>query len=263
MVAGLAARGLDVKACVLAAVLVVAPAGVCAKEIACWFDGDVVVAPAEVAGIPGDYIIDTGAPRTQLHNTRAEGAGIAEPALTAPVRLAGRRVRGLSVEVADLDARTFALPTPVAGVIGADALAGFVLDLRLSPCRLSLKPGRGRRAAGAPPPLIEATVSDGVTRRDGLFVVATGAPARLSLSDAAAAASDRRTGLPAAGEAPVGRLAELTIAGRTLGDVKTAVVPGAWIDPRADGVVGVAALANYRLRFDFPRRTLSLTPVGP
>src|SRR5687768_3797604 len=64
----------------LLALACAAPA--CAGEVVCRFEAGTITVPAVVAGIAGDYILDTGAPRTTLHNTKAEAEGIAETTLT-------------------------------------------------------------------------------------------------------------------------------------------------------------------------------------
>ena len=123
--------------------LCLAPApGARAAASGCWFERGVVVVPAAVAGIAGDYILDTGSATTQIHETRAQMAGITEATLSGEVRLAGMRWPDRPVQVVDLDARTYAFPTPIAGVIGADMLSGYVVDLAVSPCRVAIwKPG--------------------------------------------------------------------------------------------------------------------------
>ncbi|HKR87047.1 MAG TPA: hypothetical protein VJS38_02640, partial [Phenylobacterium sp.] len=114
-----------------------------AGETRCWFESGVLVTPAEVMGIAGDYVLDTGAAHTLLADTPAQGAGYAQTALVGEVRLAGLNLQGRPVAVTKLDARLRALPTPVAGVIGADVLAGRVVDVRFAPCRVRIyEPGR-------------------------------------------------------------------------------------------------------------------------
>ena len=86
--------------------------------------------------------------------------------------------------MADLDARNIAMPTPIAGVIGADLLSAYVVDVRFTPCRLALWPAaRAPRKAAAVtmpmrvrkgPAIVTAAVSDGTTARRGDFVAATG-----------------------------------------------------------------------------------------
>ena len=43
-----------------------------AGEAACWYENGVVVVTAEVAGVVGDFILDTGQARTQLAETQVE-----------------------------------------------------------------------------------------------------------------------------------------------------------------------------------------------
>ena len=52
------------------ALTIAGPAG--AAEVACRFEAGTITLPAVVAGIAGDYILDTGAAQTTLHNTKAE-----------------------------------------------------------------------------------------------------------------------------------------------------------------------------------------------
>jgi len=248
------------------AVLVAGPA--CAGEAACRFERGVVVVPAMVAGVAGDYIVDTGAAQSVLHETKAQAEGIAEAGLTGDVRVAGVEVKGLALKVVDLDLRTWNLPTPVAGVIGADALRGFVLDLAYAPCRLRLSaPAQAPRFRGRTlalgwdlgRPTVDASVSDDAHRIAGRFVVATGANAPLRLADDLAQA-------PGAGETkelyPEGvwlaRLPQVDFAGATGRDVATGLMK-----PEGDvvGVLGGAVLAHFRLRFDFPRNRLVVEPV--
>lgn len=154
-----------------AALLAAGPAR--AGETACWFEEGTLVVPAEVAGAAGDYILDTGTARTLLHETRAQAEGFAGTALTGDVRLAGLLVKDRPVAVEAIDARTYAHPTPIAGVIGADVLSGFVLDVSYAPCRVALHPpGKApaiREGLSLPMgrsgdlPLAAASASDGQT----------------------------------------------------------------------------------------------------
>ena len=223
-----------------------------AGEIACSFEGGVLVAPAEVAGIAGDYIIDTGQPATVLHYDRAMSAGLAEPGVKAPTLLAGLESPPTDVAIVSLDARAGALPTPVAGVIGVDVLSRYRMELRLSPCRLTLRRGG---AASAQVPLVEATVSDGQTARRGWFVVATGQAPALQLSEAEVELAPP----PVEGEAaPVRRIDRLSLGGELFTRLETNVVPAESLDPRAIGVIGAGALSRFRLRFDFAAARLVL-----
>lgn len=238
-----------------------------AGEIACRFERGVVTAPAMVAGIAGDYIIDTGAAQSALHETKAQAEGIADTELTGDVSVAGVTVRSLLLKVADLDVRTWNLPTPVAGVIGADALRGFVVDIAYAPCRLRLStPAQAPRFRGRTlnlgwdlgRPTVTAAVADDQRRISGRFVVATGANVPVRLADDLA-----QTG---AGEVkelyPEGvwlaHLPEVDFAGATGRDVAAGLMK-----PEGDvvGVLGGAVLAHFRLRFDFPAGKLVVDPV--
>jgi len=249
-----------------------APAAAWAGETACWFDGGVLVVPAQVAGVAGDYILDTGSPRTQLHETKAQAEGIDAPTvaeITGGVRLAGVELPPLPVAVADLDYRGWNLPTPIVGVIGADVLKDFVVDVAFAPCRVRLSrpaDAPGFRAARTLPlawdagrPVTPAEVADGQRRLRGLFTPATGEPAAVRLADDVASVSgtDRPQELHPAG-VWLARLGELGLAGRGFADQAAGLQPP---QGEAAGTIGGPVLARYRLRFDFPAGRLLLSPV--
>ncbi len=238
-----------------------------AGDIACRFERGVVTAPAMMAGIAGDYIIDTGAAQSALHETKAQAEGIADTELTGDVSVAGITVRSLPLKVADLDVRTWNLPTPVAGVIGADALRGFVVDLAYAPCRLRLSaPGQAPRFRGRTlnlgwdlgRPTVTAAVADDQRRISGRFVVATGAnvPVRLADDLAQTGAADVKELYPEG--VWLARLPEVDFAGATGRDVAAGLMK-----PEGDvvGVLGGAVLAHFRLRFDFPGGKLTVDPI--
>lgn len=239
-----------------------------AGEAACRFERGVVVVPAVVAGIAGDYIVDTGTAQSALHETKAQAEGIAETDLTGDVQLAGMVVKGLALKVVDMDVRTWSLPTPVAGVIGADALRGFVLDLAYAPCAVRLsQAGKASRSLGRSlalgwdlgRPTVDAAVSDDAHRITGRFVVATGANVPVRLADDLAQAP----GLAETKELyPEGvwmaRLPEVDFAGAVGRDVAAGLMK-----PEGDvvGVLGGPVLAHFRLRFDFPASRLTVEAV--
>lgn len=265
------------------AALLAASAPARAGEAVCWFEGGVVVAPAEVAGIAGDFILDTGAPRTLLHETKAQAEGIEATELSGDVRLAGLSLAARTVGVADLDVRTWNLPTAVVGVIGADVLRDFVVDVSFRPCRVRLsRPGEAPRfrAARALPlawdggrPTAPAQVSDGERTLRGPFVLATGANVAVRLADDLAAVPAARppdgppdgppNGPPDGGAArelqPDGRwlaeLGALRFAGRTDRRLGAGLMPP---DGDVAGVIGGPALSRFRLRFDFPAGRLEV-----
>ena len=244
------------------AVLGLAPAP--AQAAACWFEHGVVVVPASVAGVAGDYILDTGSPITQLHETRAQMAGL-PPMLAGDVRVDGLRLADRPVVVADLDARTYAFPTPIAGVIGADILSPYVVDVSFAPCRVKIWPaGKAPRFPAeirlamrliAGRPVVAAAVADGPRTAVGGFVVATGLDSAVRLDEALASVP----GAQALDVAPYGpRRAEL----RALslgGGLFEALSAG--LEPTVEGAVGAVGspvLSRWSLRFDFPRRRLLL-----
>jgi hypothetical protein len=254
----------------LAALLALTAFPAAAGETACWFENGVVVVPAVMLGVTGDFILDTATAHTQLAETQAQTAGFEETALTGDLRLAGLNLTGASVAVADLDMRTGALPTPVAGVIGADVLRSYVLDISFAPCRvrLSLR-GRAPRFAArtrlkltwvAGHPAVEARVSDGAQTITGAFTPGVGADRAIRISDAAA----RVEGAAKPKELyPYGilepRLQALSFAGELSQDLTGGLIAAE--DPALAGEIGAPFLSRYRLRFDFPAGRLLLAPV--
>ena len=250
-----------------AVLLALAAGRALAGEVACRFEAGVVVIPASLAGIAGDYILDTGTLRTTLHDTRANAEGLTGSEATGAVRMAGLTLAARPLAIADLDVRTWNLPTPVAGVIGADVLQDLVVDLTFQPCRVRLaQPTQAAAFRGTELPAswtdgraqVQAVISDGARQLTGPFILATGANAPIRIADDLAA-------VPGAGRPselyPQGvwlaRLPSLTLAGRTFTDVGSGLLP-----PEGDtaGVIGGPVLANFRLRFDFPARRLLIAP---
>jgi hypothetical protein len=237
-----------------------APLAAQAGETRCWFEAGVLVVPAEVMGVAGDYVLDTGAPHTLLADTPAQAAGFADTALTGSIRLAGLELSQRPVAVAVLDARFRALPTPVAGVLGADLLGGRVLDVRFAPCRVGLYEPRSAPAFGPGRslplawregrPVATAAVADNQRTLQGDFVLSTGSdtPVRLrdDLADAPGAAK-RETLYPYGPVRP--RLRALSFAGDLYETQASGLDAKAELD--AAGEIGAPVLAHYRVRFDF------------
>jgi hypothetical protein len=239
-----------------------------AEEVACRFEAGVITVPGVVAGLAGDFILDTGAPQTLLHDTRARSEGIEGDLLTGDVRLAGLTVPRLAVGVSDLDVRTWNLPTPVVGVIGAEALRGFVVDVSYAPCRVRLSiPGKAPAFRGSEMPLgwdegrptAEASVSDGTRAIRGRFVIATGANAPVRLSDdlAQAPGASRPMELYPDG-VWLARLPQVAFAGAVGHDVAAGLMKP---EGQVVGLLGGAVLAHFRLRFDFPAGRLVVQPL--
>lgn len=238
-----------------------------AGEAACWYENGVVVVTAEVAGVVGDYILDTGQAQTQLAETQAQGAGYEATALSGAVKLAGVTVPGQSIAVADIDVRTGLHPIPIAGIIGADALNDLVLDVSFAPCGIGVWPrGRAPRLRGYSLPLepagrllaLQATVSDGAEARKVRLVPSTGSDVPLRLSDAFASASggDKPQELYPYGVLRP-KLRALAFGGELWEEV-----PGGLLKAAAgvDGWIGPPVLDRFKVRFDFPRRRLTLGP---
>lgn len=252
----------------LALVLALAAGPAHAAEVACRFEAGVITVPAQVAGIAGDFILDTGAAQTALHETKAQAEGIAATALTGDVGLAGMVVRAAPLSVQDLDYRSWNLPTPTAGVIGADVLKGFVVDVSYAPCRVRLSArGKAPRFAGRSlalgwdrgRPTVEAAVSDDAQRLSGRFVVSTGANAPVRVADDLARAPGA---LRPQEFYPDGvwlaRLAQVEFGGAVGRDVGAGLMK-----PEGDvvGLLGGAILSHFRLRFDFPAGKLVVRPL--
>lgn len=238
-----------------------------AGEVACWYEEGVIVAPAAVAGLAGDYIIDTGAPATLLHETKGQMAGYLTPAQRGDVEIAGLDLPDRPFTVVDLDARTAAFPTPIAGVIGADVLSAYVVDVSFVPCRIAIRPAAeapGFRPvltlpfqAGRSLPTARATVSDGVRVFGADFLLSTGAdaPVRLDARLATvpgAAAPDKL--LPNGGI--LARLSALSFEGRLSRRLSAGLMQGG--DPDLGGMIGAPFLSQWRLRFDYPGRQVLL-----
>lgn len=253
------------------AACVVTPAAARAGEAACWYENGVVVVTASVAGVVGDYILDTAAPTTQLADTQAQRAGFeAEAAITGEVRLAGARFADRPIQVAYLDVRTGLHPTPIAGVIGADVLQGQVLDLALAPCRIGLWPAgqapRFPRAQTLPlEPLagglqaVRVRVSDGELTREAALALATGsdAPVRLSDSFASAAAREKpEEHYPYGVYRP--KLARLSFARGVWKEVPAGLLKA---EAGVEGWLGAPILARFRVRIDFAAGQLLLRTV--
>ena len=256
---------MDVAPALLLAAVSLAPQP--ARAAACWFEHGVVVVPASVAGVAGDYILDTGAPATLLHETRAQMAGHAANRLRGKVQVAGLTLTDQAVLVADLDVRTLGFDTPIAGVIGADALAGQIVDLSFAPCRVTISaPGRAPRFQAVqvlPMPLVDglptimAAVADGPRAALGRFGLSTGLDAAIRLNEGLA----RVPGARSEDLAPHGprraQLRALSFAGALFEALPAGLEPSA--EGRL-GTLGAQVLSHWHVRFDFSRGRLLLGP---
>lgn len=234
-----------------------------AGETACWFENGAVIVPAVIADMAGDYVIDLSAPRTLLHETKAQMAGIIAPELTLPVEIAGLKAPAVSVKVADLDARGAGFVTPIAGVIGMDVLAGHSVEIDFAHCKVRIdQPWKARRQVVIPVevveglPTISAAVSDGPTALRGAFAIDTASLAMARLSTRGAKVSGKLD--PNARHKAPARLRALSIGG-----VLAENVPASLAEDLPEGVtgtLGVGLWARHRLRLAADARTLSVAP---
>jgi len=260
---------MSLKALLLAAAAATLAGPAWAGPAPCWFERGVVVVSAQVAGVTGDFILDTGAAQTVLAETQAQGAGYDATVLSGEVVLAGMRTADAAIVVKDVDVRTGLFDTPIAGIIGADVLKPYVLDLSFAPCRVGLyAPGRAPRLPRATVlpltwlggvPATDATASDGPHTASGGFALATGSDTAVRLSDAYAKAP----GAPKPQEVyPYGvlrpRLRALSLAGQIAEGLPAGLVKDQ--DPALLGEIGAPLLAGWRVRFDFPESRLYLAP---
>jgi hypothetical protein len=240
-----------------------------AGETRCWVDRGVLVAPAAFGDIAGDFILDLSAPKSVLHVDVALGDGIAAPQATRPLRLAGETAHA-TLQVASLDARSLGLPSTINGLIGADVLARYVVDIRFNPCRLRLWRGRPPRlhAIATLPiemadgvPSIRATISDGRTALAGRFAIDTGTAAmRLSGQVAALSHAPDKGVDPASRLDPPARLDALGLAGAAERRLPAALEDD--LPPSLAGGIGVAAWSRYEVRIDLRRGLLQLARPG-
>ena len=273
----------------LSIVLLLAASGARAGETRCWFENGAVVVSAAFGDIAGDFILDLSAPHSQLHNTTAQTHGVEADSTRRDLVLAGEKLRGFEMPVVDLDARSEGFVTGVNGVLGADVLEPFVVDIRFSPCvvklsrhssvrrlerglpaRIVLKrqgglearaPGgslrlKVRRIAGVP--AVAAAISDGVESRQGWFAVDT-ASQGTRIAGAGLSRTPPKGVDPADRPTPPARLRALSLGGRLFEQTPAGLLTDA--PSGLDGAIGDAVWSRYRLRLDLERGWLELAPV--
>ena len=231
------------------------PGAARAADSVCWIQSGVLLVPAVAGGVNGVFILDTGAAQSQLDATQASEANLGDTAAVGEVRFAGRTFPNVRMQVLELDARTRAFPTPIAGVLGSDILAGQVLQIEPNPCRVRLTPaGRRPRRAGDivlpitfrdGAPYVHASVSDGIRGAAGDFRIDTGGALAVTL--------------PAGGPATeAGRLRALAVGG-----VLFENVPAGAPKDAAQGRIGEPIWARFAMRLDYAKRRLTLSNPRP
>ncbi len=235
--------------------------GAVAGETRCWIDKGALVAPASFGDIAGDFLIDLSAPASALHVTRAQEDGLEGHAATRELVVAGRKLAGVTLPIVDLDARTARFDTAINGVIGADLLRRFIVEIVPSPCRLRLLrrgpvawPGSVRlaiREVGGRP-LAPARIADRAQARSGLFAMDT--------ADWVTLVAGAGLSRPQTGDAPGPvRLRGVEIAGRLFEQVPAAVQPPG--NDGAAGAIGMAIWSRWRVRLDIRHGWLELAPA--
>jgi hypothetical protein len=228
-----------------------------AGEIRCWVDRGAVVVPAAYGPVAGDFILDLSQARSQMNVTAARTAGWTEQTTRWTLRLAGGRRPGFPMMVSDLDARTLGMPTNIAGVLGADAIGAFTVDLDLEPCRLRLTRGSRRIEGGrlktriiGGVPAVFAAVSDGFAARAGWFAIDT-ASLGSRIADAGFSRPLPNGVDPSDRARPPGRLRAISLAGALVEQT-----PAGLMSPVTPGLAGALGVAVWS------RVHLHLAPAG-
>jgi hypothetical protein len=232
----------------------------------CWVDSGAVVVPAAFGRITGDFLLDLSTAHSVLHLDVAQGDGIQTTSASGVLIFAGERIPA-QLAVASLDDRSLGLPTTINGLVGADVLASYVIDLRLSPCRIALWPRRApsfHATATAPiqwvegVPTIAASISDGRTALAGRFAIDTGTNA-VRVSSAAGALSRTPKGIdPASRLDPPARLDAVGFGGKALRGLPSALESD--LPSGVLGGLGDAVWSRYDVRIDLKRARLELRP---
>lgn len=221
----------------------------------CWVDKGALVVAAAFGDMAGDFLVDPATPRSLLHLTRAQGDGIDTPTVERSLVVADRRLPRVTMLISDIDDRTRRFDTTINGVIGADLLSRFVVQIDWSPCRITLwrrppAPWKGSTRLslidwrGAP--TVAATITDGREIRSGRFLIDM---SRLASQVAGATLSRPTLDLAAAA-----RLRAVEIGGRLF--EQTPATPADQAVP--DGAIGTAIWSALRLRLDIRRGRLDL-----
>lgn len=245
-----------------------------AGETECWVDNGAVVVSAAfgqpgLGDVTGDFILDLSAPHSQLHLTTAQSDGMGDATETqGALTLAGERIAA-SLAVADLDDRQWGFPTTLNGLIGADVLAGYVVELRFSPCRLTLwrrAPPAAKAEATLPVsmvggvPTVGAAIFDGAKLRNGQFAIDTGAAGvRIAAAHARFSRLSARVD-PLSRDRPPAQLAALSLAGRVFQNQPAALQQDA--PEGLLGGIGTDVWSRYVLRLDLKRDQLALISPG-
>lgn len=233
--------------------LVLNPSAARAGDSVCWIENGVLLVPAVVAGVNGVFILDTGAAQSQLDATQASEADVGDAAVNGEVLLAGQAFAKVALQVLALDDRTRAFPTPIAGVLGSDILAGRVIEVRPDPCRVRLsRHGPHTPAEITLPielrggvPYVRAGISDGARSAVGAYRIDTGSGRSAALASASPVVLES------------GRLRALALGGALF-----EAVPAERRQDASPAAIGEPIWSRFTLRLDYAARVLTLTPAA-
>ncbi|MGH2570788.1 MAG: aspartyl protease family protein, partial [bacterium] len=255
-----------------------------------------VLVTAEVNGVPGAFLLDTGAGATVLHSgfaaqlglsprgvMEARGAGGSETAAfvdASTLRLPGVVLRDQTIVAIGLDGVAEALGRPIAGILGWDFLSRFAVEIDYAHAKLALAPSgeyEPRPGAVRVPlriemnvPRVEGTL-DGEHR--GSFLVDTGNARGLLLHSPFVRAHGYGDGAPDAEVDVTGvggstRMDRITVRSLALGGAEFRDVP-AFISDSDEGIVAIdEAIGNVGgalfersvLAFDYSEESLWILP---
>jgi predicted aspartyl protease len=255
-----------------------------------------VLVTAEVNGVPGSFLLDSGAGATVLDSGFASRLGLAERGVmeargtggsetaafvdASTLQLPGVVLRGQTIVTIGLDGVAEALGRPIAGILGWDFLSRFAVEIDYARARLALAPsGKYEPRPGAVRvplriemnvPRVEGTL-DGEHR--GSFLVDTGNGRGLLLHSPFARAhgyGERRSdgAVDVAGVGGSTRMDQITIRSLALGGAEFRDLP-AFVSDSDEGIVAIdEAIGNVGgalfersvLAFDYSEESLWILP---
>jgi hypothetical protein len=274
----------------LVAALFAGAASAQSEPVSARFKDGLIFVDAEVNGVRGPFLLDTGAAASVLdprfagaafvrlgRRRQIEGRGGdlgARQAEAVTLTLVDGPAERIAPLVADLSQAAHAMDVPLAGILGEDFLQGFVLTLDYRDQTVSLA-----RAAADPPdatpirfgqtPYVEARAILGGRVAEGEFEIDTGSNTAVEFWRPFARAGfgeglgDRDVGLGVAGESVIerGRIDALEVAGRRILSPQVNFADETRADdagPRYGGVIGGPAWSGLVLVLDLPRRAMWL-----
>ncbi len=241
---------------------------------------------AERTLLPEAVVARLGLPRDARHETRTVGIG--GLSITRDARVAQFAIGGTALPVRSVTVASFDLPvvsgTPLDGLLGADVLSAFDVDLDIRDDRLTLYRARECPAAGPPWSGPYLSVGRVERERDRLLIpiVLDGAAGMATLDSGAqhtavSAAFAARAGVGAAAlgqdrritahgasadklSVPVHRFSLLRIGPATIRDPVLPVLPIP--EQLGDGLAGADFLAGRRIWLSYASLRVFVTPLG-